>query len=86
MEENSRAAWWWQDGCSMCSALEKRYAQHRHSRGLQLIINLVLSPQIRKGSWDDLEEELLLALVERYGQSWKNIASEIKTRTDIQCR
>jgi len=46
----------------------------------------VLSPQIRKGSWDDLEEELLLALVERYGQSWKNIASEIKTRTDIQCR
>jgi len=46
----------------------------------------VLSPQIRKGSWDDQEEELLLALVERYGQSWKNIAGEIKTRTDIQCR
>jgi len=46
----------------------------------------VLSPQIKKGSWDDLEEELLLALVERYGQSWKNIAGEIKSRTDIQCR
>jgi len=46
----------------------------------------VLSPQIKKGSWDDLEEELLLSLVDRYGQSWKNIASEIKTRTDIQCR
>jgi len=46
----------------------------------------VLSPQIRKGSWDDQEEELLLALVERYGQSWKNITGEIKTRTDIQCR
>jgi len=46
----------------------------------------VLSPQIKKGSWDDQEEELLLALVERYGQSWKNIAGEIKSRTDIQCR
>jgi len=46
----------------------------------------VLSPQIRKGSWDDQEEELLLSLIERYGQSWKNIASEIKSRTDIQCR
>jgi len=46
----------------------------------------VLSPQIRKGSWDDKEEELLLSLVDRYGQSWKNIAGEIKSRTDIQCR
>jgi len=46
----------------------------------------VLSPEIRKGSWDDQEEELLFTLVQKHGQSWKNIAAEIKTRTDIQCR
>eukprot|EP01112_Ceratiomyxa_fruticulosa_P020706 TRINITY_DN7136_c0_g1_i4.p1 TRINITY_DN7136_c0_g1~~TRINITY_DN7136_c0_g1_i4.p1 ORF type:complete len:617 (+),score=133.14 TRINITY_DN7136_c0_g1_i4:296-2146(+) len=46
----------------------------------------VLSPEIRKGSWDDKEEELLFQLVSKHGQSWKNVASEIKTRTDIQCR
>lgn len=46
----------------------------------------VLCPVIRKGSWDDIEELKLFQLVEKYGQSWKNIASEIGTRTDIQCR
>jgi len=46
----------------------------------------VLSPEIRKGSWDDQEETLLFSLVQKHGQSWKNIAAEIKTRTDIQCR
>jgi len=46
----------------------------------------VLCPVIRKGSWDDVEELKLFQLVEKYGQSWKNIASEIGTRTDIQCR
>jgi len=46
----------------------------------------VLSPEIRKGSWDDQEEEMLFSLVQKHGQSWKNIAAEIKTRTDIQCR
>jgi len=46
----------------------------------------VLCPVIRKGSWDDTEELKLFQLVEKYGQSWKNIASEIGTRTDIQCR
>lgn len=46
----------------------------------------VLCPIIRKGSWDDEEELKLFRLVEKYGQSWKNIASEIGSRTDIQCR
>jgi len=46
----------------------------------------VLCPVIRKGSWDDGEEMRLFQLVEKYGQSWKNIASEIGSRTDIQCR
>jgi len=46
----------------------------------------VLCPIIRKGSWDDEEELNLFRLVEKYGQSWKNIASEIGSRTDIQCR
>jgi len=46
----------------------------------------VLSPEIKKGSWDEEEEELLFQLVDKHGQSWKNVAMEIKTRTDIQCR
>ncbi|KYQ99764.1 myb transcription factor [Tieghemostelium lacteum] len=46
----------------------------------------VLCPAIRKGSWDEDEESKLFQLVEKHGQSWKNVASEIKTRTDIQCR
>jgi len=46
----------------------------------------VLCPVIRKGSWDDTEELKLFQLVEKFGQSWKNIASEIGSRTDIQCR
>lgn len=46
----------------------------------------VLSPEIKKGSWDEDEEDLLFQLVDKHGQSWKNVAMEIKTRTDIQCR
>eukprot|EP01132_Coremiostelium_polycephalum_P002414 gene2414-2981_t len=46
----------------------------------------VLCPAIRKGSWDEDEELKLFNLVEKHGQSWKNVASEIRTRTDIQCR
>ncbi|GAM27587.1 hypothetical protein SAMD00019534_107630 [Acytostelium subglobosum LB1] len=46
----------------------------------------VLCPAIRKGSWDEGEELKLFSLVEKHGQCWKNVASEIKTRTDIQCR
>ncbi|GAM26100.1 hypothetical protein SAMD00019534_092750 [Acytostelium subglobosum LB1] len=46
----------------------------------------VLSPEIKKGSWDEDEEMLLFSLVQKHGQSWKNVAIEIKTRTDIQCR
>ncbi|KAF2071271.1 hypothetical protein CYY_007408 [Polysphondylium violaceum] len=46
----------------------------------------VLCPAIRKGSWDEEEEAKLFLLVEKHGQSWKNVACEIRTRTDIQCR
>ncbi|EGG24496.1 putative myb transcription factor [Cavenderia fasciculata] len=46
----------------------------------------VLCPAIRKGSWDEEEESKLFSLVEKHGQSWKNVASELRTRTDIQCR
>ncbi|EGG21845.1 myb transcription factor [Cavenderia fasciculata] len=46
----------------------------------------VLCPAIRKGSWDEEEEAKLFVLVEKHGQSWKNVALEIRTRTDIQCR
>ncbi|EGG21144.1 putative myb transcription factor [Cavenderia fasciculata] len=46
----------------------------------------VLSPDIRKGPWDEDEEELLLRLVHQHGSSWKKIAKRICKRTDIQCR
>jgi hypothetical protein len=46
----------------------------------------VLSPDIRKGHWDEIEEELLLRLVIQYGSCWKKIAKKIPQRTDIQCR
>jgi hypothetical protein len=46
----------------------------------------VLSPEIRKGHWDEHEEDLLLRLVIQYGSCWKKIAKKIPQRTDIQCR
>jgi hypothetical protein len=46
----------------------------------------VLSPEIRKGHWDENEEDLLLRLVVQYGSCWKKIAKKIPQRTDIQCR
>ncbi|KAN0030073.1 hypothetical protein ACTA71_008217 [Dictyostelium dimigraforme] len=46
----------------------------------------VLSPDIRKGPWDEDEEELLLRLVNQHGSSWKKIAKRICKRIDIQCR
>lgn len=46
----------------------------------------VLSPEIRKGHWDENEEDLLLRLVHQYGSCWKKIAKKIPQRTDIQCR
>ncbi|GAM23378.1 hypothetical protein SAMD00019534_065530 [Acytostelium subglobosum LB1] len=46
----------------------------------------VLSPEIRKGPWDEDEEETLLKLVAQHGSSWKKIAKRICRRTDIQCR
>jgi len=47
--------------------------------------NRVLCPDIRKGSWDVEEEELLFKLHESYGESWTQIAAHIPNRTDIQC-
>jgi len=46
----------------------------------------VSSPDIRKGAWDEHEEDLLFRLVSQYGSSWKRIAKKIARRTDIQCR
>eukprot|EP01112_Ceratiomyxa_fruticulosa_P009953 TRINITY_DN2613_c0_g1_i11.p1 TRINITY_DN2613_c0_g1~~TRINITY_DN2613_c0_g1_i11.p1 ORF type:complete len:329 (+),score=56.74 TRINITY_DN2613_c0_g1_i11:126-1112(+) len=46
----------------------------------------VLCPVIRKGAWNVDEEEQLFILVEKHGQAWKKIASELVNRTDIQCR
>jgi len=46
----------------------------------------VLSPEIRKGPWDEDEEALLFRMVNQHGSSWKKIAKKISRRTDIQCR
>ncbi|KAJ3124777.1 hypothetical protein HK098_000868 [Nowakowskiella sp. JEL0407] len=47
----------------------------------------VLDPTIRKGAWLPEEDALLLELVGKYGsKKWTLIASEIKGRTDKQCR
>jgi len=46
----------------------------------------VLSPDIRKGPWDEDEESLLFRMVTQYGSCWKKIAKKISRRTDIQCR
>ena len=47
----------------------------------------VLDPSIKKGFWTADEEKELLKLVEKYGdRSWKQIAAEMKYRTDTQCR
>lgn len=46
----------------------------------------VLSPDIRKGAWDENEEDLLFRLVTQHGSCWKKIAKKIARRTDIQCR
>jgi hypothetical protein len=46
-----------------------------------------LDPRISKASWSHDEEERLLELVERYGpHAWTRIASQIRTRSDSQCR
>ncbi|GAM23451.1 hypothetical protein SAMD00019534_066260 [Acytostelium subglobosum LB1] len=48
--------------------------------------NRVLSPQIKKGSWDEEEETQLFMLVDKHGTTWKSVAMELKSRSDIQCR
>lgn len=46
----------------------------------------VMHPDLKKGKWDPDEEEKLFKLVEKYGANWKQISSELKNRSDIQCR
>lgn len=46
-----------------------------------------LDPRISKDRWTKEDEELLLRLVEQYGQkSWTRVASEMGNRSDVQCR
>lgn len=46
-----------------------------------------LDPRISKVLWSKEEESRLLQLVERYGdRSWTKISSELKNRSDAQCR
>lgn len=46
-----------------------------------------LDPRITKGRWEPEEDEVLLAIVKKYGpKNWVQISREMKTRTDVQCR
>jgi hypothetical protein len=46
-----------------------------------------IDPRIRKGRWEPEEDEVLLAIVEKYEpKNWVHISREMKTRTDVQCR
>lgn len=57
----------------------KAQCAQRWSRGLD--------PRIAKIHWSQEEDEMLLASVERHGvKCWTLIASEIPSRSDVQCR
>lgn len=88
MEENCRACRWWKNRRPVRYVTSRQPRTRTHSHSAQHW-KRVLCPVIRKGSWDDTEELKLFQLVEKYGQSWKNIASEIGTRTGmlaLHCR
>lgn len=47
----------------------------------------VLDPKIKKSSWTESEDALLLSMVEEYGtQRWMRISNEFGNRSDVQCR
>ncbi|KAJ9052981.1 Myblike DNAbinding domain-containing protein [Entomophthora muscae] len=56
------------------SQLESRVREH-----LRLI-------KFKRGRWDAQETARLLALVEQHSTNWKQIASELRTRSLIQCK
>ncbi|KAI8379404.1 Homeodomain-like protein [Radiomyces spectabilis] len=45
-----------------------------------------LDPSVRKGRWDNEEDQLLMAAVARFGTCWIRVASQIPSRTQRQCR
>jgi hypothetical protein len=46
-----------------------------------------IDPSITKGRWESEEDDQLLQIVQRLGgKNWVQIAREMKTRSDVQCR
>lgn len=48
--------------------------------------NKYLSPNIRGSMWTDEEDQLLLSLIQKYGNKWSKIATFIKGRSDISIK
>ena len=46
----------------------------------------VLKPGLRKGQWNDSEDDLLRSLVKENGTTWAVIAEKVPGRTPKQCR
>ena len=44
-----------------------------------------VNPAIKRDKWDEDEDELLTALVQKYGNAWAEIARHVPGRTDQQC-
>jgi len=44
-----------------------------------------VNPEIKRDKWDEDEDELLTALVQKYGNAWAEIARHVPGRTDQQC-
>lgn len=48
--------------------------------------NKYLSPNIRGSMWTDEEDQLLLSLIQTYGNKWSKISTFIKGRSDISIK
>lgn len=48
--------------------------------------NKYLSPNIRGSMWTDEEDQLLLSLIQKYGNKWSKISTFIKGRSDINIK
>lgn len=48
--------------------------------------NKYLSPNIRGSMWTDEEDQLLLSMIQKYGNKWSKIATFIKGRSDISIK
>lgn len=56
------------------------------NEGLEEDDDLIDDPNILRGKWTAVEDELLKLAVKEYGgKNWRRIAGRIEGRTDVQC-